>query len=185
MSKLSVNTIAHTGGATGLTVDSSGRVLQPVKPIFACHMDREVGPTDFSTVTTIPFNNIEFQQGGSNLVISGSGDTTGATFTAPITGAYHFNLVVNTYNATVSWNSIYLYIDNAQVNDLGGSASHDMTYRSIDNSGKDISGLYHTLSGSHVIKLNANQTVKPRILTSGDNSCTIRMGSRFSGFLIG
>lgn len=184
-STLKVQNIAHTGGTTALTVDSSGRILQPVKPIFACHMDRAVGPSDFSAITTIPFNAIEFQQGGTNLVISGSGDTTGATFTAPITGTYHFNLVVNTYQAAAGFNTIYLFIDSAKVNDKDGNASDDMTYRSLDSSGAQESGLYHSLSGSHVIRLTANQTEKPRFLANGDASCTIRTGSRFSGFLIG
>ena len=183
-STLKVQNIAHTGGTTGLTVDSSGRILQPAKPVFACHMDREV-TADFSSFVTVPFNAIEFQQGGTNLAISGSGDTTGATFTAPITGAYQFNLVVNIYSADASWNSIYLFIDNAQVNDKNGAASHNMTYRTLDNSGQGLTNGYQSLGGSHVISLNANQTVKPRILTSAEASSQIQMGSRFSGFLIG
>ena len=181
---IKLDTIKSSNGTTGLTVDSSGRILQPAKPAFACHMDREV-VADFSSMTTIPFNAIEFQQGGTNLVISGSGDTTGATFTAPITGAYQFNFVVNIYGADTSWNSVYLYIDNAQVNDKNGSASHNMTYRTLDNSGQGLTNGYQSLGGSHVISLNANQTVKPRILTSGESSSQLQMGSRFSGFLIG
>ena len=34
-STLKVQNIAHTGGTTALTVDSSGRILQPVKPILS------------------------------------------------------------------------------------------------------------------------------------------------------
>lgn len=184
MSTLNVTNIASSSGTTGLTIDSSGRILQPAKPVFACHMDREV-VEDFQSLTDIPFNAIEFQQGGTNLVISGSGDTTAATFTAPITGAYQFNLVVNIYSADGSWNSIYLFIDNAQVDDKNGSPNDNMTYRTLDNSGQGLTNGYQSLGGSHVIRLNANQTVKPRIKTHNEPSSQIQMGSRFSGFLIG
>ena len=34
MSKLSVNTIAHTGGTTAQTIDSTGRILTPARPAF-------------------------------------------------------------------------------------------------------------------------------------------------------
>ena len=34
MSELLVNTIKHTGGTTGMTIDSSGRVLKSVLPAW-------------------------------------------------------------------------------------------------------------------------------------------------------
>ena len=64
-----------------------------------------------------------------------------------------------------------LYIDGAQV------GTPDKTYRSLDTNPVSESHMY-------AISLNANQTVTPYFQTSGDTSSTIRIGARFSGFLI-
>lgn len=174
-STLKVNTIAHTDGTTSMTIDSSGRVTEPAKPCFAVKSNRLVSNLDFSSATAVPFNEIEFQRGGTIVAITGSGDATAAVFTAPITGIYQLNLVVNLHNAGGgTWNSSYLYIDGATL------ASNDLTYRSIHDA-----NTYHSLTSSFMISLNANQTVTPYFQTSGDTSASCRNGCRFSGFLIG
>ena len=76
----------------------------------------------------------------------------------------------NTFNSTM------LYIDGAQV-----SSSNDRSYRNLDD---PEAGVYHALSSSFLISLNANQTVNPMLQASGDTSITVRIGARFSGFLI-
>ena len=53
-----------------------------------------------------------FKYGGTVVAISGSGDTTSATFTSPITGIYQFNMSLNIQNAGTLTQS-YLYIDGA------------------------------------------------------------------------
>ena len=174
MSNLLVQNIKHTNGTTAQTIDSSGRVTQPSIPCFAVKSNRLVS-ANFSSRTAVPFNEIEFQRGGTIVAISGSGDTTSVVFTAPITGIYQFNLVVNLHNAGGgTWNSSYLYIDGATL------ASNDLTYRSIHDP-----NTYHSLTSSFMISLNANQTVTPYFQTNGDTSATARNGCRFSGFLVG
>ena len=175
MSTLKVGTIQdHTNSITAMTIDSAGRVTEPAKPCFAVKNNRAVVNADYSSRTAVPFNEIEFQRGGTIVAISGSGDTTSVVFTAPITGIYQFNLVLNLHNAGGgTWNSTYLYIDGATL------ASNDLTYRNIHDA-----NTYHSLTSSFLISLNANQTVTPYFQTSGDTSATVRNGSRFSGFLV-
>ena len=48
MSKLQVETIAHTNNTTGMTIDSSGRVATPVKPSFFV-TGHQSSSTDFTT----------------------------------------------------------------------------------------------------------------------------------------
>ena len=178
MSTLKVGTIQdHQNSNNALVIDSSGRVTEPAKPCFAVITNRSVAG-DFTTTTDLPFDVIEFQRGGTVVAISGSGDNTLATFTAPITGIYQFNYTVNlggTGNSN-AFNSTMLYIDGAQI-----GSSNDRSYRALDD---PEGGAYHALSSSFLISLNANQTVKPMIQASGDTNITVRVGCRFSGFLV-
>ena len=69
MSTLKVGTIQdHTNSNTAMTIDSSGRV----KPCFAVMNDRGV-TANFSAISAVPFNVIDFQRGGTVVAISGSG----------------------------------------------------------------------------------------------------------------
>ena len=177
MSTLKVGTIQdHTNSITAMTIDSAGRVSQPAKPCFAVKTNRAVNSADFTTAAAVPFNEIDFQRGGTIVAISGSGDTTSAVFTAPITGIYQFNLTVNLTSAGGgNVNSTLLYIDGAVV-----SSSNDLTYRNLD----DNTGGYHGLSSSFLISLNTGQTVTPFLNANGDSSISVRNGCRFSGFLV-
>ena len=177
MSTLKVGTIQdHSNSNNALVIDSSGRVTEPAKPCFAVKSNRAVNTADFTTAAGVPFNEIEFQRGGTIVAISGSGDTTSAVFTAPITGIYQFNLMVNlTCAGGGNFNSTLLYIDGATV---GGQ--NDPTYRNLD----DNTGGYHGMSSSFLISLNTGQTVTPFLNCSGDSSVTVRNGCRFSGFLV-
>ena len=178
MSTLKVGTIQdHANSNNALVIDSSGRVTEPAKPCFSVINDRSV-TGDFTSILALPFNLIEFQRGGTVVAISGSGDTTAATFTAPITGIYQFNYTVNlsgTGNSN-TFNSTMLYIDGAQVN-----SSNDQSYRQLDD---PETGNYHAFGSSFLISLNANQTVKPMLQANGDTSITVRTACRFSGFLV-
>ena len=77
MSNLLVQNIKHTNETTSMAIDSSGRVTQPAIPCFAVKSNRLVSG-DFDSRTAIPFNEIEFQRGGTIVAITGSGDTTAA-----------------------------------------------------------------------------------------------------------
>jgi len=58
MSTLKVQEIQHTGGTTGLTIDSSGRVLTPTRPMFFARMETN---TDADSV--VKFDDIQINVG--------------------------------------------------------------------------------------------------------------------------
>ena len=81
MSTLKVDTIQHSGGTTGLTIDSTGRILQPAKPAFRA---RIAGSSSAHGDTgTLVFETEDFDIGGNY-------NTSTGIFTAPISGIYHF-----------------------------------------------------------------------------------------------
>lgn len=162
-----------TGTNTALTIDSDGRVLTPANPKFSVYLSATSASTDFSSAAgAVPFDTIDFNI-GSCVAISSSV----ATFTAPITGYYQFNLFVNFSNCE-SANHINTYLQK----DGAFSSNSDLDYRYIE----DPSGAtYNMASTGALIYLTANQTINPMITVNGDTSVTIRDGSRFSGFLVG
>ena len=92
---LKVDTIQNTGGTTGLTIDSSGRVLKPVLPY-----GQFSGP---SSDTTGPGNVIDIS---GNLITGGGmvADTTNNRMIVPIAGLYvvGFNQLVGNVSSYVS-----------------------------------------------------------------------------------
>ena len=69
-----------TNSNTALTIDSSGRVLMPVKPAF--HVYRNAG--DVGSSATIVWNEVELNQGSHY-------DSSTGLFTAPVAGIYYFS----------------------------------------------------------------------------------------------
>ena len=172
MSKLSVNTIAHTGGTTAMTVDSSGRILTPARPAFRAYLNANSGQADWTfsvTPAKVVFDTESYDIGGNY-------DTGSSTFTAPITGIYHFD--VNIYISgpvTAPWVSTYIFVDGTQ-------ASRTIT----DPQG----GNYGAPWLSDNLQLTAGQEVVVRLGVDADQSITVHGDSdgsitHFSGYLIG
>ena len=112
-STLKVNTIQHTGGTTGMTIDSSGRVSQPQKPSVTVDISGS-GYINVSNGNPIPFNNVQFSQGGGNSAFN----TSTYKFTCPLSGIYlctffglaessENNLDVSLYNGSTRVQRIY------------------------------------------------------------------------------
>ena len=123
-STLKVNTIQHTGGTTGMTIDSSGRVLTPARPSFQYDITNYSGGTNYlssaykfgaqgsgndlviSYFSPIPFINAITTDGFTTNVGSGasfvdhpaSSSFKYLKFTAPIAGLYCFGMVVDFAN---------------------------------------------------------------------------------------
>ena len=83
-STLKVNEIQHTSGTTALTIDSTGRILQPAKPVFRATGNNAVQSLSNATNTIVLFDVAETNVGGGY-------DTGNGRFTAPVTGFYHFS----------------------------------------------------------------------------------------------
>ena len=83
---LKVDNIQHSGGTTGLTIDSSGRVLTPANPKFSVRLATATSSSNFTSISDVPFDTTDFDVGNCIAI---SSDV--ATFTAPVTGYYQFN----------------------------------------------------------------------------------------------
>ena len=169
-SELGVQTIQHTNGTDALTIDSSGRVLQPANPKFSVRLATATSSSDYTQVSDVPFDTTDFDI-GSCIAIS----SDVATFTAPVTGYYQFNLMVMFSDVTASGHiNTYLVID--------GEAHGNDTYRVIED---PQGGSLVTATTGALIYLTANQTLNPKMLVNADTTAIIRAGTRFNGFLVG
>lgn len=168
---LKVSTIQNTAGTTALTIDSSGRILQPSKPAFSVYQSTTLSSQNYTSDTKVPFDTKEFDI-GNNVTLNSS-----AVFTAPVDGIYHFgcSVMIDAIDSS-SYLSLKMFIDDAPIN-----SANDLAYRYLeDNQG----GNYQTGNSSGLIQLTANQTVTPYLRIVDDNSVNFRDGARFFGYLV-
>ena len=88
-STLKVDTIQHTGGTTALTIDSTGRILQPAKPSWKI--------TGRTSSATIGINNSSvFQFAATDFAVGGVTVTnTFSRVTVPVAGKYWVKTIIN------------------------------------------------------------------------------------------
>ena len=183
MSKLSVNTIAHTGGTTGLTVDSSGRVLQPTKPAFRVEKRASnQGSLANGVNTAVTFEHEVFDIGGN---------FANNKFTAPITGIYHFESCCRVYPTGASGGQftlaqLSLYKGGSKFTELTQHASH------ANNLGGGEAWLGNlNINGSATLSLNAGEEIEVYVYLVGSgqtfviNADALGRTTYFSGLLIG
>ncbi len=171
MSKLSVNTIAHTGGTTAQTIDSTGRVLTPARPAFRAFIPSDLASANYAAGGT---HKITFPS--ESYDIGGDYDTGNGKFVVPITGLYHFH--VNFYVGevtTATYTSAYLFVGTNEVS------------RTIND---PQGGLYGITVVTDVLQLTAGDEVTAHF-SAGNDSAIVIYGaangakSYFSGYLIG
>tara|TARA_Y100001938_G_scaffold144980_1_gene220721 strand:+ start:470 stop:961 length:492 start_codon:yes stop_codon:yes gene_type:complete len=81
---LKVDTIQNTGGATGLTIDSTGRMLTPARPAFKAHSSASSWQSFGNTNENVmPFDTTQHNVGSH-------WDTSNYRFVAPCNGIYFF-----------------------------------------------------------------------------------------------
>ena len=169
---IKVDNIQSSGGTAALSIDSTGRILTPARPAFSVHLNTAGSSTDYTTTSNVPFDTIDFNIGSCVAISSNV-----ATFTAPITGYYQFNLLVGFGNVEGA-NHLNTYLRK----DGAFSSDSNLDYRNIE----DPQGAsYMTLTTSALIYLTATQTINPVVFVNGDTTVQIRAGSRFNGFLVG
>lgn len=169
-SEIGVQTIQHTNGTDAMTIDSSGRVLQPKKPSFLCRPSAAMSqttagwrPLDFATVE---------HDIGSNLHADGY-------FVAPLNGVYHFD-----YRVRLDGVGSGFVIISLGENNTGTAPSTSALYYSTYFIIGSPNSSYDSLTTSATVELNANDKVVPWVY-SADTSWSVAMASSFSGFLVG
>ena len=97
MSTLKVGTIQdHTNSNTAMTIDSSGRVLQPAKPLAnVSYTARDMGAHTANNDKILVFNVANLNQGNHY-------DTSTGKFTCPVTGRYYIGGVLTMINVSSS-----------------------------------------------------------------------------------
>jgi hypothetical protein len=163
-----INIISNS--ITGLTVDSSGRVLQPTKPMFSAYRN--------STGVEGLTGYIVFDATRSN--VGSHYSTSTGRFTAPVAGNYQFNFVgfgVNDTSGNYLAAGTGLAVE--LVNYTAGSGLAK-TYTIVNSSTS-----YPNMSFSTTVPLSANDEVA--ILVGGKYvySDTSLVYLNFSGYLIG
>jgi len=176
MSTLKVETISHTNNTTGLTIDSSGRVLTPARPAFSVKRINSGGGTDLSGHITF------------NTVTANVGSCWDGTnkFQAPIAGVYFFSFVGFTCssggNAQADNTAVKAYIEQDTDSSFGSPSMVASTYTYIFGT----VGFFN-VACSGVASLVANEYVRVNI--GAGHIYTSTLASHyppiFSGFLIG
>ena len=169
-STLKVQNIAHTGGTTAMTVDSSGRVTKPQIPAF--HVGLASAQTLSTTAATVLF---EDRGTSYNNFLQGGITISSGVITVPIAGVYQFNTLIRA-------NSVGSGFITARIMRNSMSGSEEGGYIIIGNTR---STDYDNLTGSTVYNMNASDTVKIEMKTSADTSWNVGTQSEFSGYLIG
>ena len=133
---IGVETLQHTNGTTALTIDSSGRILQPAKPAACFHY----GGGNLTGAAIIPLNVQSVLQGGMTM---GSNAITVPVSGLYMIGWYHLNAATSTYTV------MYIRVNGSSNSDLpNGWASQNKTSHS------NSSFAFHTIA-----PLSANDTV--------------------------
>ena len=174
MSKLSVNTIAHTGGTDAMTIDSSGRVLQPAKPAFSVRNARSSsfrGSNLFGGSDTTVIFDI-----GSNFATSGTND---GGFVAPVSGVYSFSIMGFQSNSVQNDSSGSFYI---ALNKNSSEVGHKVYFYQDGND-------YSRFDNTQLLQLAAGDVIKVDVPGSvlyvwGGASDPAR-AAHFQGHLIG
>jgi len=168
-SELGVQTIQHTNGTDAITIDSSGRVLQPAKPSFHAYRDSSAAE---GLTGTIVFNATKHNIGSHY-------DTSTGKFTAPVAGVYQFNFsgfgCENTSGHQLAANtSVFVDLHNE-------TTSADLARIYYINA----SAGYPVLSMSHAVSVAANDVILIQVNQRYVYSDTSDLYLNFSGFLVG
>jgi hypothetical protein len=171
---LKVNEIQHTGGTSALTMDSSGRVLQPTKPAFAVRNARSSsyrGSNLFAGSDTTVIFDI-----GSDFATSGAND---GGFVAPVAGVYSFSVMGFTSNSAQNNAVGGFYI---ALNKNGSETGHKIY-------GYAAAADYNRFDNTQLLVLVAGDVIKVDVPGSNNyvwgGSGDLARAAQFQGYLVG
>ena len=161
MSNLLVQNIKHTNGTTAMTVDSTGRVLTPVRPSFY--------------VFNLTFSaNGSATEGTGGTVDHNIGDhynSSNGRFTAPVSGVYQFMASAQGFNSgSTSYIAIIFRKNGSNYGVQNALGHYNQTY---NNHGQaNLTALFN---------LNANDYIQLHAFYNARNTSQ----SDFGGYLVG
>ena len=171
---LKVNEIQHTGGTSALTMDSSGRVLQPTKPAFAVRNARSSsfrGDNLFGGSDTTVIFDI-----GNDFASSGAND---GGFVAPVAGVYCFSMMGFTSNSAQNNATGGFYL---QFSKNGSQVGHKVY-------GYAAAADYNRFDNTQLLQLAAGDVIKVDVPGSGNyvwgGSGDLARAAQFQGYLVG
>ena len=156
----------QSGGTTYMNITNAGETTIPLQPAFLVHpaSSQDNFAADSSDVTVVWGTEI-FDQGG---------DFASNTFTAPVTGKYQLNLLLQLRGIDVAANYYLITIKTSNRNIYG--------IYDPENGGTDIN--YNTYTMSVLADMDASDTVTVTInQNGGTQQVDIHTDSYFSGFL--
>jgi len=183
-STLKVQNIAHTGGTTGLTLDSSGVVSQPARPSFIL-----LGiPNDIGSQATVIWGQSSFTPGTQSQLNGGFAyDASNGYLTVPKTGLYQLNIVMKV--RTPASSEVYFKLEGSTDNfstNYSYFANSSNGYIWIHEFPQTTAG-WQTVTIAGVTNLTANEKLRVKQHTSlsvtvpGDD----HNGGYWTGFYIG
>ena len=160
---LNVDQIKNAAGTSAMTIDSSGRITTPARPVF--YVTRT--GTTVSSGSDYVFDNVVTNIG------SHYNSSTGK-FTAPIAGIYLFGANILSMDNTNANGFIIVKNDASVVsNELGRARSHDGGH------------LHNTISLSVTVSLSASDTVFCHVSEGSMYGGSSNPWCTFSGHLVG
>jgi len=136
---LKVDTIQNTGGTTGLTIDSAGRMLTPARPAFHA---KKSGSAAWQTLggtsqVTIPLDATTYNVGGHY-------NTSNYRFVCPVAGIYFFHAQI--YHDANSYFQVRLKLNGndlvfSQNREQGTTKSASISYQLAVSDYVEVTGL--------------------------------------------
>jgi len=165
---LKTDAITDKTGTSALTIDSTGRILQPAKPSFFAH-----GAS--SGWVSLSSGGVVTELDATDHNIGGHYDTSNGKFTVPITGVYcfQFNLYIKQTSSSASFS---IYHDGSEFQSSSGFPQI-RAFRADGDANDETLGLtwtYRYTQGTYI-----------EIRSSGQTSEYVPIRSYFSGFLVG
>mgnify|MGYP001158051867 FL=1 len=172
MGDIKVNTvktdaITDVAGTSALTIDSTGRILQPAKPSFFAYGSS-------ATWQSVTSGNVVTELDATAHNIGSHYDTSTGRFNVPITGVYcfQFNLYIKQTSNSASWS---LYHNSVQY--------QPASYPAIRVFRNDGEANDETIGCCWTFRYTAGDYLEIR--SSGQTSEYVPARSYFSGFLVG
>ena len=155
------------GTTSHMVIDSTGHITKPLQSAFMANLSGSMTNLAINQTTVISFDFERFDQ---------NADFAGYTFTAPVTGRYQlsYQLTMNNLDTGTTYYQALL------------TTSNKAYYNIIGTNGFDADQSYFTLTASHLVDMDANDTayVGMNMPNSGVAQLNITDQSYFSGYLV-